>query len=422
MRAAARRRSEPQRQRAAARAGQMPRQMRERLQQANAVDGEPEVGRRVSRLGHRRNAERLQPAGRRGDEIDAPHLLQRPAAAQHCRGGRARGTQPRAHGRHLVAHHRLEARALRRLEIGIVEEIERRLHARHRGAAGLGQGQQLAVPAPLPPFGLGDVLQEQDGAPGQGAVAADRGEAHLHQPAVRGGGDEAGRGRLAARGPHRRGLGGMIERRTVDRRIDRPPEPDQRRAEHRHCPGVVEQDPAFGIADHHRLLQLGDERRELIALLGHPGAGLPDAAGHLEFQRVALVGDQVRRRGDLHQRGPAPGSLRRRRGTAGKRPDLTCKAAGRSHMPRVEPRAAPAGQPRTHQPPGKAEGGARGDDRGERRAVRRGEARPEPPGSEPEPERHRHTRPEDGEEALAAHASMSRTCATRSRVEKGFVT
>ena len=123
----------------------------------------------------------------------------------------------------------------------------------------------------------------------------------------------------------------MGDQGAVDDRMDRPPEPDQLRAaraprRRRQSPeelpgaGVVEQDPAFEVADHHALLELGHQRAELVALVRDLGARLGDAPGHVGRERPARGGqrvdrgDQVPRRrrpsGAMSGTEPAPASAR----------------------------------------------------------------------------------------------------------------
>ena len=107
------------------------------------------------------------------------------------------------------------------------------------------------------------------------------------------------------------GLERVGDQRAVDDAMDRAAEADQLRPARRRArePAeelagafVVEQDPAVEVADHHALVELGHQRAELVALLGHVPARLGHQPGHVLLQRAPLLREAVDRRGERARR------------------------------------------------------------------------------------------------------------------------
>ena len=203
-----------------------------------------------------------------------------------------------------------------------------------RRPARLGELEQLPVAPRLRLVLVGDVVEQQHEAAQRRSLR--RGRAHRRHadpqqvPGRRAGHEpRRGRRRVAPRAMRCSTVSQRVrDQRPVDDAVDRAAEPDQLRAaagasptaaEQRARPLVVEQDPAVEVADHHALVQLGHQRAELVALLGHAAARLLHQPRHVRLQRPALAGQRVDRAGRARaspRRPAAPGRAPRRRPTS----------------------------------------------------------------------------------------------------------
>ncbi len=69
--------------------------------------------------------------------------------------------EARAHRRHFVADYCVQPLAPLRVEVGILEHVERGLHVGERGPAALGQVEHLPVTSRLGLVLVGDVVEQQ---------------------------------------------------------------------------------------------------------------------------------------------------------------------------------------------------------------------------------------------------------------------
>ena len=105
---------------------QPPGQVGQRLQQAEAVHLQPQLRIHVAAAGAA--AEQLLDAACGGlHQVGTTHVLQRPAGLERLGGVLRHLLDALAHRRHLVAHHGLEAAARVGVELGVVQQLHRRL-------------------------------------------------------------------------------------------------------------------------------------------------------------------------------------------------------------------------------------------------------------------------------------------------------
>jgi hypothetical protein len=277
---------------------------------------------------------------------------------------------------------------------------------------------------------LSGVRDQQDVAAEHGvalARLADRRGVDAQQAAVGGRSDEVG-----ALLP-RHALDGVQDETAVDHAEHRSSKAEggcvalASAAEQRLSRCVVEQDPSVAIAHQHRLVELRDERRETLALLLQAGLRLAHRGIHFCERARAVGRELVDRRGELTElaavriRQPMPGVAvddepralsEPVRGLDGARECTPCEPAHRCREEDAEQ---------------DCEGDAR---RGEERRrflplaglqVEPQDERPSGHDEQRDRRRHGHRRQPAG---AWGHAppSMSRICATRSRVANGFVT
>ncbi len=229
-------------------------------------------------------------------------------------------------------------------------------------------------------------------------------------------------------------LAGMGDQRPVDHRMDRAAEPDElgaagrvgrlrEAAEERPGAAVVEQDAALEVADDDALLQLGHQRAKLVALERHLPARLVDQPGHVGAEGLALVGERVHRGRDRAEGGAPRGRQRRRGGIAGKEPRGVREAGRRADEGVVQAGGGPGAEGGSGEPEAEDDRPVARDERRERRALVRVERGADEEAGQPEPGRQRGARREEHEHPapVELHATISRTFATRSRVEKGLV-
>ena len=258
---------------------------------------------------------RLDPAPGGVEEVGAEHVLQRPAGHQVLRGGGGVGGEAGAEGGHLVAHHLAELVAARRVEVGVVEHVERHLHGRERRPARLDVLEELPVAAGVHLVVVGDVVEEEDVARrggGLGGGGSHGREVHPQQVAGGRAGHEAARGAGRAAGDALLdGFERVGDQRAVDHAMDRAAEADELRPARRRAREaaeelagalVVEEDAAVEVADHHALVEFRHQGAELVALLGHVAARLGHQPGHVLLQRAPLLREVVDRRGERARR------------------------------------------------------------------------------------------------------------------------
>ena len=389
-------------------------------------------------------AVRLDPPRGSGEQVCPEHLLQRPARHQILRRARGERGEPRAHGGHLVADHLVEALTLLRLEVRVVEHVERGLYAGEGCPARLGQLEQLPVASRLRLVLVGDVVEQQDeaGALRSAGRRAHRRQAHAQKMPGGRAGHEARRRRSGVAAPgdppfHR--LERVRDQRAVYEAVDRPPEPDQLGAAGARRPVkepavelpralVVKQDSPVEVADQHALVQLGHQRGELVALLLHVPARLCHQPRHVLLQAAPLAGQPVYGAGQVAERVAPLRNEVGRRGVADQHPRRIREPRRRGDMRRVEPVDGPSRQCGRDQPPEHRQHAVGGDQRPQHGihggALSRVQRHSQQHAAESQPHRQGRARREHGqhEAAIELHASMSLTFCIRSRVENGLVT
>ena len=171
-------------------------------------------------------------------------------------------------------------------------------------------------------------------------------------------------------------------------------------------------------------MQLGHQRPELVALERHLAAGVLDQPRHVGAKRPPLVGEPVDGLGQGADGGAAGGGERGRRRVVDEEPGRVGEPGRRRDVRLVEPADRPGAERGRREPPSEHQRAVARDERGERRTLVGGERRAEHEGAEHQPGGQRRARSQQRQRAAAveAHASISRTFATRSRVEKGLVT
>ena len=280
----------------------------------------------------------------------------------------------------------MKPRPPRRIEVGIVEQVERGLHACERGAACLGQRERLAVAPGRSRMRVGDVVEEQHEPRHRRTFR--RGVAHRRHvhpdemTRVRGCHEARRRGRraVAPGDPALDGFAGVGDQRGVDRPVDPAAEADRLGA--RRCarlpaeelarPLVVKQDPTVEIADHHALVQLGHERAELVALSRHAAARLVHQAPRLAVERATGAREAVDRLGQ-RTRGAAGGCRQIGRvGVADKHLRRVREPKRLRDIARMQTRHGPGRKRRRREPPHDQQHPVRPDERSRR--LREGRA------------------------------------------------
>ena len=305
----------------------------EALHERVAVHLEPDG--LVDRLQLRRHREpSLDAPACGGDEVGAPHVLERPLGAHRVRELRHRAVEAGRERACLVADDVEEALPRERVHVRErVDGLHGRADAGERGPRALRQRLQQQVAPPARLDAARDVVEHEhearDAAFGGLAPPSRKHGRHLHAhqlPARRGGDEVRGRSRL----PALQALVDVVQRVddevAVEDREHRAPQPDQRHrlaaggaverlAQELHRARVVEQDAAFDVAHDDALGKLRHQRRQPAPLLLDACVRLAHPLLDVRGQRLAHLREAVEHAGERAQlRGAAGGRAVRRIG------------------------------------------------------------------------------------------------------------
>jgi hypothetical protein len=350
-------------------AAQPPGQVQQGLDQRVAVHLEPQRGVHLAGQ-HARVQLLLQAARRRGHQVGAQHVFQRPARlelAQALVGGLVQA--PRQ-GADLVADHTQEALARGGVEAGVVEQFHRRLQVAQAAALAFGDTVQQLVTRGVLGQVARDVVQHQHEAIervfGPGLGGAHRRHLHAQQLAAARGGDELRRrvGGTALQ-PLLHGFQCVRHQTAVEHAVDAAAQAQRlgpadgragtfavhQGAELQPRARVEQQHAAVQVAHHHALRQLGHQRRQAVALLLDAAAGLGHLGRDVGAQRVTLRHQRVDGAGQRAAAGAALGFGQRAPGVGGQQHlQLLGDTAGRGAVLQPLPARQRAGSDAGHQP------------------------------------------------------------------------